>query len=99
MRGATTPLWTACAAQAGPFERRLGKKQSDGPWKLLAPKTYPHFLCAKSVRGTFGPNFPFANLLVGLFIKWLWLKNRYQNGTLVSGNLDQNLRTPPPPPV
>ena len=25
---------------------------------------------------------------------WLWLKKRYQTGTLVSGNMDQNLRNP-----
>ena len=25
---------------------------------------------------------------------WLWVNNRYQNGTLVSGNMDQNLRNP-----
>ena len=25
---------------------------------------------------------------------WLWLKNRYQNGTLASGNQGQNLRNP-----
>ena len=25
---------------------------------------------------------------------WLWLKNRYQNGTLVSGKRDQHLRNP-----
>ena len=28
----------------------------------------------------------------GYQLIWLWLKNRYQNGTLVSGNMDQNPR-------
>ena len=29
--------------------------------------------------------------------KWLWLKKpEFQNGTLVSGNMDQNLRFAPP---
>ena len=33
-------------------------------------------------------------LALGSRNKWQWLKNRYQNGSLISGNMDQNLRKP-----
>ena len=34
----------------------------------------------------------FADVLLG--VKWLWVKICTQNGTLVSGNMNQNLRSP-----
>ena len=49
------------------------------PWSRSAPRLMRwSFLCHGSHRKTI----------------WLWLKNRCQNGTLVSGNVDQNLRNP-----
>ena len=78
----------------GPYHEKLGKERGIcSTWSLLLNP-----LRMGMISQTEGVT-PFSRgqkemAKVQTFAKWLWVKNRYPNGTLVHGNNDYNLWSP-----